>query len=322
VTEVTVTRSSLTTAIAGTLTVGVIALLVLVGSSSGGDTSSAHAGTGNPRVELQFPAVARLLEAGPLVVSGVFLLLLLLAFGVFFIIGRRAARPIEIARRKQLQFAVDASHELRTPLTIVEGEASLALMAKRSPEEYRLALTKILAEGRRMRLLVDDLMWLARAESAPAGAEFVSADLGEIAEAAARRFESVAAAKQQQIATRIEAGSHLNLTAPAEWIERLTGVLLDNACRYAPVGGQIRIGASTSRDTVSLTVEDSGAGIPEAEWDQVFDRFHRATAVAGGVGLGLAIGARVVSETHGTWTVGRSELGGALLQARWRRSRA
>jgi len=73
-----------------------------------------------------------------------------------------------------------------------------------------------------------------------------------------------------------------------------------------------------TEDWSSLTVEDSGQGIPEAERDRIFDRFHRATQHVGGSGLGLAIGAHVVAETGGMWRVDRSELGGALLEVRWR----
>jgi signal transduction histidine kinase len=250
-----------------------------------------------------------------------FLVFFLLSFAVFLMIGRRAARPIEEARRRQLEFAIDASHELRTPLTVVEGEASLALRGTRGADEYRLALEKILGEGRRMRQMVDDLMWLARAEADPIHPTFVSVDLAGIAAAAARRFEAVAAAKHQRISSTSGGNSGPMLTLPVEWMERLAGVLLDNACRYTPEGGEIRVSASETDDEILFTVEDSGPGIPEKEWDKVFDRFHRVAPVPGGSGLGLAIGARVVAETGGVWKVGQSDLGGALLQVRWQRDR-
>jgi signal transduction histidine kinase len=236
-------------------------------------------------------------------------------------IGRRAARPIEEARRRQLEFAIDASHELRTPLTVVEGEASLALRRNRSADEYRLALQKILGEGRRMRQMVDELMWLARAEADPIRPTFVEVDLAGIAAAAAHRFEAVSAAKHQRISSVRNSNSGPMLVSPVEWMERLAGVLLDNACRYTPEGGEIRVSASETDDAVLLTVEDSGPGIPEQEWDRVFDRFHRVALVPGGSGVGLAIGARVVAETDGVWKVGQSDLGGALLQVRCRRDR-
>ena len=308
-TRVSVARSTLTSALVGTAIVALVLLVVLLSSATVSDTSSVTLHTGRQPIEWRVPA-------GELTVSP---LILLISFPVFVLIGRRAARPIEQARRQQLQFAVDASHELRTPLTVVEGEASLALRGRRGSAEYRLALEKILAESRRMRQQVDDLMWLARSETDPVRPEFVAVDLARVADLAVERFDSVAAARGLRVsASTVGAGPQPVVVAPVEWMERLAAVLLDNACRYTPEGGEIRVTARASEDRSSLTVEDSGPGIPEAERDRIFDRFHRVTQTVGGSGLGLAIGARVVAETGGTWRVDRSELGGALLEVHWR----
>jgi two-component system, OmpR family, sensor histidine kinase CiaH len=308
-TRVSVARSTLTSALLGTAIVALVLLVVLLSSASVSSTSSVTLHTGRQPIEWHIPA-------GELIVSP---LILLISFPVFVLIGRRAARPIEQARRQQLRFAVDASHELRTPLTVVEGEASLALRGRRRAAEYRLALEKILAESRRMRQQVDDLMWLARAETNPVRPEFVEVDLARVADLAVERFDSVAAARGLRVsASTAGAGQRPVVVAPVEWMERLAAVLLDNACRYTPEGGEIRVTTGAAEDRISLTVEDSGPGIPEAEWDRIFDRFHRVTQTVGGSGLGLAIGARVVAETGGTWRVDRSELGGALLEVRWR----
>jgi len=319
--RISVDRSALTTAVAGSAIVGLVLFLVIAAVSTAGTTSSVSLRVGKPPFEWQVPAANRILSGGPLTLAAVFLVFLLLSFVVFLMIGRRAARPIEEARRRQLEFAIDASHELRTPLTVVEGEASLALRGIRDADEYRLALEKILGEGRRMRQMVDDLMWLARAEADPIQPTFVEVDLAGIAAAAALRFEAVAAAKHQRISSARNGNSGPMLVSPVEWMERLAGVLLDNACRYTPEGGEIRVSASETDNAILFTVEDSGPGIPEKEWDKVFDRFHRLAPVAGGSGLGLAIGARVVAETGGVWNVGQSDLGGALLQVTWRRDR-
>ena len=79
---------------------------------------------------------------------------------------------------------------------------------------------------------------------------------------------------------------------------------------------RIEVRAQGSR--VSLTVEDSGPGIPEAERPRLFDRFHRATEHGSGSGLGLAIGDSIVRSTGGRWQVGDSPLGGALMSVSWR----
>lgn len=304
-------RSAVTSAVAGTTIVGAVLLLAMVLSARGGDVWSATIRVGGTTTGWQVPVLIAVLTVGPPVLAT--------AFGAFFLIGRRAARPIEAARRQQLRFTADASHELRTPLTVIEGEASLALGRQRAPAEYREALEKVAAESRHMRRLVDDLLWLARSESDPAPPGLVPVDLQAVTEGAVERFQGVATEKRLRLTAAPAAGPRPVVWAPAEWMERLLGVLLDNGCRYTPAGGAVRAGAETAGDAVSLTVEDSGPGIPEGERERIFDRFRRATQVTGGSGLGLAIASRVVSETGGAWTVGQSELGGARLEVRWRR---
>src|SRR6202035_30336 len=119
--RISVGKSALTTAVAGSAIVGLVLLLVFAAVSTGGGTSSVSLRIGKPPFEWQVPTANRILSGGPLALVAVFLVFLLLSFAVFLMIGRRAARPIEEARRRQLEFAIDASHELRTPLTVVEG---------------------------------------------------------------------------------------------------------------------------------------------------------------------------------------------------------
>jgi signal transduction histidine kinase len=306
VTNVSVARSALTSALAGAAVVGVSLLGALLATFTVSDTSSIS--STKPTVSFGIPAAELV----------VFPLVLLVSFAVFFLIGRRAARPIEEARRRQIQLAEDASHELRTPLTVVEGEASLALRGKRPSAEYRMALERILAESRRMRQQVDDLLWLARAETArAANSEFVWVDLALVADITVKRFQAVAAAKGQSISVNTSPGPHPVVAAPEAWLERLLGVLLDNACRYTPEGGQIRVTCTADEHGSRLAVEDSGPGIPPAERGRVFDRYHRATQTAGGSGLGLAIAMRVADETRGSLRLNGSELGGALFEVGW-----
>ena len=106
-------------------------------------------------------------------------------------------------------------------------------------------------------------------------------------------------------------GPGSTIRADAEAVDRLISVLLDNACRYAGSGGRVEMGVTRVNGQVTLLVEDSGPGIPEAERELVLDRFHRADERPGGTGLGLAIADAVVRITGGTWSIGRSELGGA-----------
>jgi signal transduction histidine kinase len=247
------------------------------------------------------------------IIAGPFLLL-----GMFFgslIVGLRALAPVEQSRRRQLEFTADASHELRTPLSVIRAEADVALSASRDAAGYRDALRRIQGESGRLRRLVDDMLWLARFDSRPPPPGDEPVDLATLAQACADRFRAVGPA----VTAETPDGAVL-ISAPPEWIDRLAGVLVDNACRYAGPDGRVRIQVRAQGSRVSLTVEDSGPGIPEADRPRLFDRFHRATEDGPGAGLGLAIGDSIVRSTGGRWHVGDSPLGGALMSVSWRHS--
>jgi signal transduction histidine kinase len=247
------------------------------------------------------------------VAAGPFLLLAM--FGGSLVVGLRALAPVEQSRRRQLEFTADASHELRTPLSVIRAEADVALSSPREAAEYRDALTRIQGESQRLRQLVEDMLWLARFDSTPPPPGDEPVDLVTLAQACADRFRAVG----PSITTDIGAGPAL-ISAPPEWIDRLAGVLVDNACRYAGPDGQVRIQVRAQGSRVSLTVEDSGPGIPEADRARLFDRFHRANERGPGAGLGLAIGDSIVRSTGGRWHIGDSPLGGALITVSWKHS--
>ncbi len=275
------------------------------------------------------------------IIAGPFLLLAMF-FGSL-VVGLRALAPVEQSRRRQLEFTADASHELRTPLSVIRAEADVALSASRDATGYRDALRRIQGESERLRRLVDDMLWLARFDSRPPPPGDEPVDLATLAQACADRFRAVGPA----VTAETPDGAVL-ISAPPDRIDRLAGVLVDNACRYAGADGQVRIQVRAQGNRVSLTVEDSGPGIPEADRPRLFDRFHRATqggsqgGLGGGSpqdrgdpggssprastippgqhGLGLAIGDSIVRSTGGRWHVGDSPLGGALISVSWRHS--
>ncbi len=247
--------------------------------------------------------------------------LLLVVFLGALAIGRRVASPIDLARRRQVEFAADASHELRTPLSVIEAHASLALAQDRSADWYRSAFEKVERESRRMRRLVDDLLWLARFDAGRAAPLADPVDLGVLATQAADRFGIVAEARH--LALSVETGERSTVvTAPPEWLDRLLGVLLDNACRYSPEGGRVKVSVGVEGGRASVTVDDSGPGIPPEERSRIFDRFHRGIETPGGAGLGLAIADAIVRATNGRWRIGTSPAGGASLSVSWPRTLA
>ncbi|HYW27061.1 MAG TPA: HAMP domain-containing sensor histidine kinase [Terriglobales bacterium] len=241
-------------------------------------------------------------------------------FVVAFAIGRWAATPIEDARRRQLALTADASHELRTPLAVIEAETSLALGRERDAPAYREALERVAVESGRLRRLVEDMLWLARFDAKPPGPEAAEVDAREAARAAVARFQPVAATRGQVLRADVAGDPPARITAPAEWLDKLLGVLLDNACRYSPDGAPIAVLVEVAGGQVRLAVEDAGPGIPPEERARVFDRFHRASERPGGTGLGLAIADAVVRATRGRWEIGSSPFGGASMAVSWPRA--
>jgi signal transduction histidine kinase len=265
--------------------------------------------------------IQRVLLAGEAVAAPV---LLGTVFLGTLVVGLKASGPVEQARRRQLEFTADASHELRTPLSVIEAETGLALSAPRDATQYQNALRRVSREGRRLRSIVDNLLWLARFDSEPANPANEPVDVLTIAEICADRFSAIARSRGIGLSVRSEGEPQAWITAPPEWVDRLTGVLTDNACRYAAAAGRpgpaVRIVVASQGSRVSLTVEDSGPGIPGNERARLFDRFYRAAADGGGSGLGLAIADAVVRSTGGRWRVDDSPLGGASMQVSWNRS--
>jgi len=160
-------------------------------------------------------------------------------------------------------------------------------------------------------------LWLARFDdSARRAPTSEPVDLGVLAVSATARFEAVAEARGQVLRVGVEPVLTV-VNAPPEWLDRLLGVLLDNACRYTPGGGTIDVSVGRRDGRVRLAVDDSGPGIPPEERASIFDRFHRASDTPGGSGLGLAIAAAVVSASGGRWEVGSSPAGGASMAVTW-----
>jgi signal transduction histidine kinase len=257
---------------------------------------------------------------------GIGLALLVFVFAGAMVIGWRVATPIERARQRQLEFTADASHELRTPLSVVEAQTSLALARARERAWDAAAFTRIDAELRRMRRLLDDMLWLARFDSSAGAPAAEPVDLAVLAVQTADRFGAVAEARRQQLTVAGPEGGDAAepaiVSAPPDWLDRLVGVLLDNACKYSPEGGRIAVSVSAEGRRVRLSVDDSGPGIPPEQRERVFDRFHRATDAPGGAGLGLAIAGAIAHSTGGRWAIGESPLGGARLSISWPRTQA
>ena len=242
--------------------------------------------------------------------------LLVMIFLASLLIGLRSAKPIELAHKRQLEFTADASHELRTPLSVIEAEVSLA--RGYGAEADAEVLDRIAKESERLKRMVDDLLWLARFDSAPPPPASGATDVTAVARSCVERFGALANARAVDLQLCLTGSAPATVVAPAEWVERLAAVLVDNACKYAGEPGSVRVEVGRVGQRVVLAVEDTGPGIPRPDRARLFDRFRRGTDRAGGHGLGLAIADSVVRSTAGRWRVeSSSSLGGARMEVSW-----
>ncbi len=207
---------------------------------------------------------------------------------------------LEQAFYRTQAFTADVAHELRTPLATLRCELDVTDSRLRSADEYRQVVEAALEHTRALSRIVDNLLFLAKADASAAvperGTVDVAAMLGDLGET----FDLLAEAKGIEVSVQIEPG--LALAGNAEWLRILFSNLLDNAVKYTPPGGRVSLQAQGGEGCVRVSVEDSGPGVAEEDLERIFDRFYRAdrsrSRDTGGAGLGLSIARRIV-ELHG-----------------------
>ncbi|MGP8243478.1 MAG: sensor histidine kinase [Bryobacteraceae bacterium] len=206
---------------------------------------------------------------------------------------------LEKAVRTLSQFTADASHELRTPLAVVRTTAELALQRARTAESYRQSLAEIVAETARMTRLVEDLLFLARADTARADMPLEPIDVRDVLTGVCTEMRGLAEMRQVGVVCRLGDAEAIVSGNPAA-LHRLFLVLLDNALKYSRQGGTVMVNLERSGQKVSIAVEDSGAGIQPADLPHIFERFYRAEGSRGdaGHGLGLSL-AQSIARAHG-----------------------
>lgn len=208
-------------------------------------------------------------------------------------------RRMDDARR---QFFADISHELRTPLTVIRGEAEVTLRGRdRDAEEYKETLYRIQELAMQLNKLVNDLLFLARAETATLQFERERIDLTELLANVAEDIEVLAYDKSIAVTLDNHAGP-VWVQGDKQRLRQVLFILGDNACRYSYPNGQITLGLRTDGSTATLTVNDHGIGIAPQELEMIFDRYYRSTnarrSAEDGTGLGLPV-AKTIVKAHG-----------------------
>ncbi|MGH7626937.1 MAG: sensor histidine kinase [Gemmatimonadaceae bacterium] len=224
--------------------------------------------------------------------------LLLVAAGGY-ILMRQSSAPVEHTMRQMRRFMADAAHELRTPIAVLRSRAEIALQRPRDAGAYVAALQGVEEESRRMGEIVEDLLTLARAD---AGERPVSRErlyLDDIALDAADAARVLAG--QRGVSLDIGAFEEAAILGDRALIRQLIMILLDNAVKYTPQGGMVRVHVSGNGGSPTLVVEDTGVGVTTEQLPHVFERFYRGESARShttGAGLGLSI-ARWIADVHG-----------------------
>lgn len=214
----------------------------------------------------------------------------------------RAMEPIKSSWQRQQDFVADASHELRTPLTVVQVNLELV---KGNPEETVASQTKwldnSLLEMRRMSKLVDDLLFLARADSQQQTLDLKLFPLNTALSEVFESFKPLAQANGILLASSLSPeGMYYG---DENRIKQLMVILLDNAIKYTCPGGQVTLGLQNWGTFAEITVSDTGEGIEPEHLARIFERFYRADQARSqqkeGTGLGLAIADWIIKSHHG-----------------------
>ena len=233
--------------------------------------------------------------------------------------GLLAATVVQLRRERRLErfraeFVASASHELRTPLAQVRMFAeTLRLGRVRSEEERQRSLEIIDRESRRLAHLVENLLQFSRSGHRAPATNSPARELGPLVAEVVESFRPVAEGAGARLRAEVASGLWARVDADA-WRQVLLN-LLDNAAKYGPRGQEIVVSLAGADGQVRLAVEDEGPGIPPAERERVFERFHRLerdrVSTVTGTGLGLAVVRELVSGWGGRCHVEPGRLGGA-----------
>jgi heavy metal sensor kinase len=216
---------------------------------------------------------------------------------------------LEAAFQHSRRFIADASHELRTPLTVLRGEIEDCVQDPALPEETRVRLGSALEEVERLALIVEGLFAISRLDTGEAQAKWARFDFADLVAATSDQMSLLAEDKEIKVEGQYAAG--LIVEGDKSRMKQVVVNLLDNAIKYTPRGGSVKLTVGRKASHAVLEVEDSGIGIPQNALPRVFDRFFRVddarSRELGGAGLGLSIVKSICSAHNGRVDVTSTE---------------
>ena len=237
-------------------------------------------------------------------------------FGVALYMSNRMSKkamvPISNAFDRQREFVADASHELRTPLSVILSSIDAVEMTIDGSKDDMVHkfLFNIKDEAKRMTNLVGDLLTLARSDS---GKIEQNNDVFDFTPVAKKAMDSIKPlAEEKQIGLQFDAPESIIGKGDLQRLTQLLYILLDNAIKYTPNGGEVGLTLSVKQNELCIKVRDTGMGIHPEEQEFIFERFYRSDKARsrqmGSYGLGLSIAKWIVDIHHGSIQVA-SEVG-------------
>ncbi|MCE2489466.1 MAG: HAMP domain-containing protein [Anaerolineae bacterium] len=207
------------------------------------------------------------------------------------------SQEVQASQQAQQDFLVNVSHDLRTPLTSIQGY-SQAIIDGAAPDPVAAAQV-VHEEAGRLNRMVAGISHLARLQDPRLEIRLEPLDIGSIIDGVVQRLSVVADAQQVTLEQRKDTLPILR--GDGDRLAQVLTNLLDNAIRYSPAGGEVRVSAREEGDGVAISVQDNGAGIPAEDLPRIFERFYQVDKARGprrGSGLGLAIAHEIV-QAHG-----------------------
>lgn len=219
-----------------------------------------------------------------------------IVFIAFMLTAGRLVAPIAESYEKQKRFISDAGHEIKTPLTIINANVDLLALDGEKEE-----LSDIRKQTERLTDLTNELVFLSKMEEAEHSLQKIGTPLSDLVSEEANAFRAPALSKNIAFDVDVEPG--IVIEASPDALRRLLSVVLENAVKYTPSDGKIKLRLSTNRKAAVISVVNSlNDRIEEKDLQHVFDRFYRADASrnsqTGGHGIGLST-AKAIAEAHG-----------------------
>lgn len=253
-----------------------------------------------------------------------FLLIIMTVLGIIYLISsyiasrylaNKALQPIIQSWHRQQDFVADASHELRTPLAVIQTNLELVQgNAEETIESQKKWLGYIDLEVKRLTQLINDLLFLARADSSQHVLNQTEFSLTSALQMTVESFQTLAA--NLDIELTFFSPANLRIYGDENKLRQLVIILLDNALKHTPAQGKITVSMQQQGKNTLIQVQDNGEGIPREHLPHLFDRFYRVDKTrskqTGGTGLGLAIAEWIVKSHQGTIKVDSTPNRGTL----------